>query len=269
MMNKYTVILFFYLFTFFTFLSISGMAQNRIEEKTKLNQIGMAAGNNRGYVKDLNFSALNYHETGFFYSLDYIRQQRNGKGLLIVDADVSLGKLKTRTSYFFTSNNTMANLEVAYLRKINLKNLKLETYVGGQFNTYLQILEWNDYESFSFVATHGIGLKTIVNFKLNSKNRFQTSLFLPLFQNLVHPPYNGIDETIIGNQDNMFKLIISGQPASLNKYLAFDWKLNYSLAFTYRFDWNVSYLVRYQNINEVNKFVHLQNQLTTGLTFNF
>lgn len=259
----------FILLSFVTLLSISGLAQNKSIEKTKLNHIGIAVGYNQGYVNDLNFSALNYHESGLCYSLDYIRQQRNGKGFLIVDADVSLGKLKNRASGFFTSNNTVANLEISYLHKIYLKNPKCETYLGGQLNTYLQILDWNDYESFSFLATHGIGPKVLVSFKLNPNNRFQASLFLPLFQNLVRPPYNGIDELIIENQDNTIKLITSGQPASFNKYMALDWKLIYSLAITHVFDWNFSYLLRYQNINEVNKFVHLQNQLTTGLTFNF
>ena len=250
-------------------ISISGKAQSSMEEKELLNQIGIAIGTNQGFVKDLNFSALNYRESGLLYSLEYIRKQRNGKGILIADADVSLGKLKTKASDFFTSNNTMANLEVSYLRKINLKSPKWETFVGVQYNTYLQILDWYDFESFSFLATHGIGPKAMVSFKLNHRNRFQTSLFLPLFQNLVRPPYNGIDETIIENQDNTLKLIVSGKLASLNKYFAFDWKLNYSFALTQRFDLNVSYVLRYQNVNEVNKFVHLQNQLTTGLTFKF
>lgn len=250
-------------------ISISIKAQNSYEEEDLRNQIAIAIGFNQGFVKDLNFSVLNYRENGSSYSLEYNRKQRNDRGIWIFNADVSLGKIKTKATDFFTSNTTMVNLEVSYLRKVKLEKSKWQMFVGGQYNSYLQILDWNDLESFSFLATHGIGPKVLVNFKLNYRNRFRTSFFIPLFQNLVRPPYNGIDESIIENQDNTLKLIVSGKPAFLNKYFAFDWKLNYIYVLTRKFDLKFSYLLRYQNVNEINKFIHLQNQVTTGLNFKY
>jgi len=240
-----------------------------IKKQLHKNQIGFQIGYNQGYLKDLNFSALNYKENGLLYSLNYIHQKPNGKGIFNVDMDFSLGKLKTRASKDFTSAITMANLELSYVRKLTNKDSKYSFYLGGQYNSYLQILDWNDYESFSFLATHGIGLKGLLSYNLNSKHKFTTSLFIPVFQDLVRPPYNGIDETIIEDQDNTVKLIFAGKPSSFNTYFAFDWKLNYFYAISNRFDLTATYLVRYQNVSEINKVKHLQNQFTIGLNFKF
>ena len=233
------------------------------------NKIGIQIGNNFGYLKDLNFSVLNYNESGLLYSLDYINQKPNGKGIFNADIDFSLGKLKSKASEYFTSDITLANLEVSYIRLLAKKENQLIFFLGGQYNSYLQILDWNDFESFSFLATHGIGVKGLLQCNLNSKHTFKTSLFIPVFQNLVRPPYNAIDETIIENQDNTLKLIFSGKLSSFNTYFSFDWKLNYVFEVAKRFDLTATYLVRYQKVSEINTVKHLQNQITFGANFKF
>lgn len=250
---------------FIFFLLFSCLSRVKGQE----NQIGFDLGFNQGFLKDLNFSPLNYQEGGLLYSLDYVRKQSKGKGILSIDADFSFGKLQTAASESFISEQTLFNLELSYLRKINLENQNWQFYLGGQYNSYLQILDWNDFDSFSFLATHGIGLKGFTAYKINDKNSIQSTFFLPLIQNLVRPPYNGIDEYIIENQDNILKILTHGKPAVFNKYIAFDWKVNYIYVLNSRLNLRISYLLRYQNVNEINKFIQLQNQFTTGLLLKF
>jgi hypothetical protein len=235
--------------------------------KVYKNQIGIQVGYNQGYLKDLNFSPLNYKESGTLYALNYTHQKP--KGIFYVDLDFSLGKLKTRASKHFTSSMTLANLEISYVRKLTKKESKYFFHLGGQYSSYLQILDWNDYESFSFLAIHGIGVKGLLSYNINSKHKFNTSLFIPVFQDLVRPPYNGIDETIIENQDNTVKLIFAGKPSSFNTYCSFDWKFNYLYSISNRLDLTATYLARYQNVFEINTVKHLQNQFTVGVNFNF
>jgi len=233
------------------------------------NRIGLEIGYNQGYLKDDNFSALNYKESGLLYSLSYTNQNPDGKGVFNVDMDFSLGKLKTSVSEDFMSAITIANLEVSYVRKLKTKDNHISLYLGGQYNSYLQILDWKDFESFSFLATHGIGIKGLLAYHLDSKQKLTASLFIPVFQDLVRPPYNGINETIIENQDNTVKLIGTGKPSSFNTYVAFDLKFNYSYSISSRYDLATTYLLRYQNVSETNTVKHLENQLTVGLNYKF
>lgn len=233
------------------------------------NKIGIQLGYNQGYLKDLNFSVLNYQEGGVMYSLQYSRQQPNGKSIFNVDGDFSLGKLKTSASDDLTSSITMSNLEISYVRLLSPKEQTTRFYLGGQYNTYLQILDWNNLESFSFLVTHGVGVKGLLAYNFNPKHQFTTTLFIPIFQNLVRPPYNGIDETVLENQDNTVKLIFLGKPSSFNTYVAFDWTFNYAYSLSNKFALTATYLVRYQQVIEINRTKHLQNQLTVGMDYKF
>ena len=244
-----------------------GFSQTNTTEQTK-NCVGLQVGYNHGYLKDLNFSPLNYKEGGLLYALNYTNQNPNGKVILNVDIEFSSAQLKTKASDYLASNLIMANFETSFVRKVS-KEKKLLIYIGGQYSSYLQIIDWQDYESFSFLASHGVGVKGLISYNLTAKHRFSSSLYIPVFQFLARPPYNGIDENIIENQDNIAKIIFNGKPVSFNQYLAFDWKINYLYSLSKRFDFSATYLLRYQNVSEINEVVHLQNQLSIGLKFKF
>lgn len=244
--------------------------ENQFNEKAVdsfKHKIGLLIGYNQGYLTDLNFSPLNYRENGLLYSLKYTRQ--TNKAVFNVTADFSLSKIKTKASADFTSSMTMGNLEMSYCRLLSRKQSKTSFYLGGQYNSYLQILDWKEFESFSFFVSHGVGLKGLLQHEFNSKHRITTSLFIPIFQNLVRPPYNGIDENVIENQDNQVKLIFSGKPSSFDSYFACYWHLNYFYLISKRFELEVSYLARYQNTFEINELKHWQNQFSVGGNLKF
>lgn len=236
--------------------------------KTSQNSLGIRVGYNQGYFKDLNFSPLNYTEAGMLFGLTYTKLSSKEKGVLNVDLEFSSSQLKTKKSSYLVSNSTLANLEISYLRRVS-SSKDLSFYIGGEYSSYVQIVDWQDFDSFSYLASHGIGVKGLLFYDLTPIHRFSTSLFIPVFQFLARPPYNGIDEEIIENQDNIAKIIFNGSPSSVGQYLALEWKINYLLSISEKVDLSATYLLRYQNLSEINKVIHLQNQLSIGANIKF
>ncbi len=238
--------------------------------KARKNHIGVFGGYNQGFLKDQIFSNLNYTENGFLVGLHYRHLKPNGKNLIEVNVSYSSGKLKTNNIEYFTSSYILANVNLAYLRKLpNHKNQNISSYLGVRYKTQIQYLDWNNQTSFSFIATHGLSIQTNIFYKIKPKHNIETALSIPVFQVLVRPPYNGIDNFITSNQDNTFKLIFTGKPTSLNKYFAINWETNYKYEISKRFDLKLSYTLNYERVFETHKFIQLQNQISIGINFKF
>ncbi|WP_423148380.1 hypothetical protein [Rubrolithibacter danxiaensis] len=234
------------------------------------NKIGIEAGINVGYLKDRNFSPLNYNETGAIFSLNYIHVKPAMKSILTADLDFTNGKLKADPTDFFNAISLSGNLEVSLLWKVSQsKNNRLLFFLGPQYNSYLQYIDWNERETWSYLTTHGIDLKGSVLYKLSDKKTFQSSLSIPIVQLLVRPPYNGFDQYIVQNQEKVLKILLRGELASFDKYYGFDWKTLYKYAASNHLDFNLSYMLRFQQVNGFNKMVHFQNQLTAGFSIKF
>jgi hypothetical protein len=238
--------------------------------KTMKNHIGVFVGYNQGFLKDQLFSNLNYTENGYLSALQYRHLKPNGKNLIETNLLFSSGKLKTNYAAFFTSSYILANINLSYLRKLpNLKSKKINIYLGAKYKTQIQYLDWNNQTSFSFIATHGLSLQTVIFYFIKPKHTIETGLSIPFFQLLVRPPYNGIDNFITTNQDNTVKLIFTGKPTTVNNYFAINWNINYKYEINKRFDLKLGYTFNYERVFNTHKFIHLQNQITTGINFKF
>jgi hypothetical protein len=238
--------------------------------KTRKNQIGIFGGYNQGFLKDQIFSNLNYTENGYLVGLHYRRFNPNGDNLIESNVNFSSGKLKTNNIDFFTGSYILAKVNLAYLRKLpNHKNQIFSSYLGVNYKTQIQYLDWNNQTSFSFIATHGLSIQTYLFYKIKTKHSIETALSIPVFQVLVRPPYNGIDNFITDNQDNTFKLIFTGKPTSLNKYVAVNWETNYKYEISNRFELNLGYTLNFEKVLETHNFIQLQNQIKAGINFKF
>ena len=235
---------------------------------TLKNQIGIRLGYNTAFLKDALFSSLNYSEAGVLVGTSYIRQNPSGKSIFETNIDVSTGKLNTKSAIYFTGSYIYANIRLAYLRKL-YEHKNTSYYLGGQYQTQIQYFDWKSQSAFSFMTTNGLSLNGLVNYSFNSKHSIQSGLSIPVFQVLARPPYNGIDEFISANQDNPLKLILTGKPTSITKYFALKWHTSYVINMSRRFDFRIAYALQYQNVVDINKFIELQNQFTTGLNFKF
>lgn len=260
-MKKYSIIGFF--------LLLGNLAFSQVDTiRSSKQHLGIRFGYNHGYLKDLNFSPLNYTEGGLIYSLNYMHQSENTKSIFNAAMEFASLSLDSKASAYFESNLTLANIEIAYVRQV-MRNKGISLYLGGQYSSYLHIVDWQYYESFSYLASHGLGMKGLFLYELSSTHRFSSSLFLPVFQFLARPPYNGLNEEIIENQDAIGKIILNGKPSSFKHYLAFDWKINYLFSLSKRVDLSATYLLRYQHLPEINKVSHLQNQFFLGANIKF
>jgi hypothetical protein len=238
-------------------------------ENTKY-QIGFETGYMHGYLKDQNFSPLNYVENGILYNINYKKQKPNSKNIFTIGLDFSSSNLYTKASKYFTTSSVIANINLSLVSKIVTKSKKnICIYLGGQYNSYIQYLDWRDQAAFSYIAIHGFSIKGLAQFNIIKKHQIETSLSIPLIQVLARPPYNGLDENIIKNENNKVKLIYTGNLTSINKYIAIDWKTCYKKPISKKINLSIAYLLRYQKVTGVNKLIHFQNLLSTGLNLKF
>ena len=236
-------------------------------EDVPVNQIGFEIGPHFGYLLDLNFSPLNYRESGILLSLDYKRNSKNGNLLFVADLDYTYGKLKTDADDFFTTPFHQGNIEVSVLFKLRKgKPGKLTFFIGPQYNSFFQYLEWGDErESWSYLMAHGLNFKCFGAYNITTTSRLETSLSIPLLSNLVRPPYNGFDQYIVDHSEKVIALSFRGEPATFDKFLAFDWKTTYRYQASDRVGLLLGYMMRYQRVPGANELTQFQNQFTTGL----
>lgn len=254
---------FIYIIAIFFLLTFSLKAQ-------KSNSIGLSYGLNSALLKDLNFSPLHYKESGHLFSLQYLRHNPIRKDIFEVGIDFSMGKTKTDVSSLLTANYIYGKINASYFRKFNTsQNNKWNFYIGAGYITNLFSVEWNDYEAFSYLATHGLTLNCKVNYVINKRNQVYSTFSIPFLQLLARPPYNGRNEFIIENENSPAKIFFHGKLATFNQYYGFSWTTNYIFSVNQLIDLSVNYNLNLQKVSGINKLTHLQNQLQAGLNVKF
>jgi len=234
------------------------------------NQINLNFGYNHGYLKDLNFSPLRYVDGGLLYGGSYIRKSKNH--IFRFEAHYSADTTSTKGIEAFDSDYQVADVKFAFLQKNKrLSSDKMEFYFGGQYHFHILYLDWQYQESYSFFANHSFDASGIFSYKINNKSQLLTKIDLPILSLVVRPPYNGIDNELLSNNDegNVIGLITDGTWGSWNKLLSYDSEFTYQYNISAGFQVTATYKNRYHNTFETNKFVHLQNQFLLGLGFNF
>jgi hypothetical protein len=238
--------------------------------KITSSQIGLEIGFIKGYFKDLNYSPLNYTEGGTMFSLSYSRNNPKSRHMFAADIDFASGQMKSGAQDFFYTDHTLVNLELSFLWRMRQpKNKDLSFFLGPQYNSFIQYLDWNDQSSWTYLATHGLHLKGFLSYKPSARRRFETSISIPFVQLFVRPPYNGYDLYIQEHSEDIMKLAFRGEVASFNKYIAVDWKTVYRYAASNHLDFVFGYLFRYQSVSGYNKLTHFQNQFTFGFAIKF
>lgn len=258
-MNKSTLL-------FITLLFFLKIAQGQNLEKVSKNKIEIVVGYQANYLKDANFSPLNQVGGGFATSLKYKKITKNIFGVYF---QFSPGSINSGPSKEFTTSYINANLELEYLYKLTPEEGVSQFYLGPVYNTRVLYLDWYDLEAFSYVATHSIGIRGLISKNLKEKHLIQASLSIPVLQFLARPPYNGIDEFIIENQDSPAKIIFSGTPSSFNKFFALEFCVGYKYNLTQHMFWYSNYTLYTQKVKEPNLLKSLSNTISTGIAINF
>lgn len=259
LMKKYTISL-------FALLCFLNIVQSQDSEKMLKNQIEVGFGYQNIYLKDNNFSTLNQVGGGFATLLNYKRASKNIFG---VSLQFSPGNVNSGPDNGFTTSYINASLEFEYLSKLTQGENAYQFFLGPVYNTRVLYLDWNDLDAFSYVATHGISIKGLISKKVKEKHLFQATFSVPVFQFLGRPPYNGIDEFIIENQDSPAKIILSGTPTSINNYVALEFCVNYKYKLTQQIDWYTNYTLFAQKVKAPNLLKSFSNTILTGIAINF
>lgn len=234
------------------------------------NNIGIDLGYNQGYIKDNNYSPLNYTQSGIKTSLKYNRYFPNCKNIIAASIDFNLGKMNYEKIIFFKTDYYSGALNLSYLRKIaTIQKNKFNFYLGVQYNTRILFIGWKGTEAFSYIGVHGLSSQFSMYYYIHPRHLLSTIISVPILQVLARPPYNGRNDYIIENQDNPTKILFKGKVSSLHNYLALDWHTKYTYNISRRFNITLAYELIYQKSKETSLLIQLQNNIVTGLQIKF
>ncbi len=228
-------------------------------------------GFDHGYLKDLNFSPLHYQEQGKTYMLGYHWQDGSTLNQFTFQTDFGTGQLHTDASEHFTTDYIRGNFSVGYLRRFNLYDVKITDWaIGARYHFYLNYLDWNQQDAFSFFANHSLDFSLAYSHQLQERHEFSFQLHVPLWSLIVRPPYNGTDpELEYNNENDPIRLITDGVGGSFDRLLAFQINASYQYQISRRWDLLARYQARYQNLKGQNQLIHLQHQFSTGIQLKF
>gem|GEM_PF-2501319 len=224
-----------------------------------------------GYLKDLSFSPLNYQEQGKTYSIAYQWQNARRLDQFHFRTDYGKGNLQTKAADAFTTDYIRANLSLGYLRKFSVTPAhKTSWLMGARYHFYLNYLDWNEQDAFSFFAHHSLDLSIAMSHRFRAKHQLSAKLHVPIWSLIIRPPYNGTNEELEVNSDsNHLALLTNGSGSSLERLISFDFKTTYQYQLNKRWGLQIAYQARYQNLSDKQKLIHLQHQLSAGLQLKF
>jgi hypothetical protein len=168
-----------------TFLSALG-AQSFPAELQYRHQLTLTVGAHHGYVKDQNFSPLNYRASGLRFGLGYGRTTKSGHQL---SAELGLGltKLKSRASKYHTTDRYLIDLSFGYLRAVGATEGDRRVRLGGKYRSYGDISIFEGAEAISFFALHGFELAGDATWRTGDRHRLKVAGSLPVLGLLVRP----------------------------------------------------------------------------------
>jgi hypothetical protein len=255
---KISTILIFVLFT------LTSKAQS--VTTTPKNYIGLGIGYRFDNLNDQNFSPLNQKGGGLFYSLFY---EKRGENILKLSIDYSNGTLASGADDAFESTYYAANIGVSYFKNLSPSEANTKFYIGGTYNLDIYYMDWSDQDAFSYITANGLSIAGAINKHLNDKQFIESSISFPFLQFLSRPPYNGINEFIIENQDSPAKIIFDGDLTSLHKFQSFTWDINYNLEVSNHINWRLNYALNVKKVAELNEFKSVSNRVSTSMSYKF
>jgi len=242
-------------------------AQENVSDKMK-NSLSLQIGYENGYLKDLNFSPLNYNSTGLVVYLKYQRLLKNYNALF-VNLDFSISNLKSGVSEFNDSRKYVPNLEIGYWKLLSAKNQRRQFFIGAQYHSYLNMVFHDGKQAVTFFGLHGVDFLGKMSYRINDRHEFETGIALPVFGLLVRPPYTGWDKYIVERQDRLLPIFFRGKWTSLNDFFGINWRTRYAYQFSPKLDMTAEYLFRYYKTSRLDKSISTINQLKLGIQFKF
>lgn len=237
------------------------------KDSTTQSSITISTGLNQGYFKDLNYSPLNYSSSGINYWVAY--SKKNVRNIFLTSLEFSNNKLNTiQQTGFPKSKYLQGRLKIAYLKSVNRTSNKVNFFIGGQYQSNINYIDFID-ESTTFLVAHSFDFSFYGIYHFNKKHAINTSISLPLITLIVRPPYSGIDEELEENLDRPFYLITNGKFTSVDKYISPSFSIRYKYNLSRLFSLSGEYQMNYQKLISSDTFVGFQNQIRIELNYKF
>ncbi len=230
-------------------------------------ELGVTVGYNYGYFKDLNYSPLNYKQGGLAIAFDYTFPNRRNGDLWNIHLGFAPNTIESVAAEHFTADYLIGDIRFDYLKKMKTKNARLSAYLGGQFNSHHNFVNWDGLDSFTYLFGHNLAAKGQVKWQLKNKHSIQSSLAIPVVSWTVRPPYNGFNKTTEENESSPLKLITAeGKLTTVNTYFMVDWDIQYRFVTKGKWDLALKYSLQYEHYKDVHSLTRLQNQVAvTGI----
>ena len=245
-------------------IQIRAFAQNTtIHSK---NYVGLGIGYNFDRIKDTNLSPLNQKSNALFYTVFY---ERRAKDIIKLNLNFTKGNLNSGSQNVFNTGLYRGSINFTYLKNLSKNTDHINFYIGGSYNLNISYLDWMQQEAFSYLTNHGVNIHTAISKQISQKQYIESSVAIPAIQFIGRPPYNGIDEFIVQNQDDPLTIIFNTEFGSFNSFKAIHWNVNYNYELSSNIDWRFDYNLNIQKVKLVNDFTSISNQLSTSILYNF
>ncbi|WP_147676927.1 hypothetical protein [Algibacter pacificus] len=245
-------------------LALTAKAQ-RVTSTSK-KYIGLDIGYRFDNLNDQNLSPLNQKGEGLSYSLFYEKRKKN---ILKLNINYSDGLLESGVNDTFETSYYTGSFNASYLKSLSHSAKTTKFYIGLTYNLDVYYMDWFDQDAFSYSTTNGLSFTGAFTKQLNTKQFIEGSVTIPFLQYLSRPPYNGINEFIIENQDTPVNIIFDGELTSFKKYKAIAWNINYNLEISNHINWRLNYTLNIKKVIEINKVKSVSNLISTSISYKF
>lgn len=241
-------------------------AQNKDSDQVE-NNVRVAFGFNTGWNKDLNISPLNYKLRGYAVDGEYQRKNSSGGSIFETTIFGEWNKLRSKALSEVPTKYQAYDLTVGYLRAINKESTSsLKLFVGGQYHANLNVLNFADFLSWSYLNAQSLDLKLRGEYQFVENHFIHASMSVPVFCLLSVPAYSGFDEVF---DESQLKAILGGSFTALNRYLAGNFELNYDYSISSKWTATLGYALRYQKVRDERTFINYENRFQAGISYKF
>ncbi|MFK8163414.1 MAG: hypothetical protein AB8H12_13235 [Lewinella sp.] len=240
-------------------------AQSSPAEPIYRHQLTLTVGAHHGYVKDQNFSPLNYKASGLRFGLGYGRTTKSGH-LLSAELGLGLTKLKSRASKYHTTERYLIDLSLGYLRAVGPAEGDRQIRLGGKYRSYIDVSIFEGTEAISFFALHGFELAGDAAWRTGDRHRLKVAGSLPVFGLLVRPPYTGWDKFISDNDTALLRILTRGKWTSLNDFTGLRASIGWEYRFNEKWTMEAGYGLSYYSTQRLDPVRILNNQFTVSAT---
>ncbi len=244
------------------------VAQETVENPIDNKSFDILIGFENGFLKDRNYSPLNYSTNGLALTFGYSKQLKNDN-LLLFRTNFQFGEIKTKISDYNSADRYTTNLEFSYLINlpVDIPNMKL--HIGGQLHTYADLVFYDGTNAITYYVLHSFDFRGRLSKKINKRHTISSDFSMPVFGLLARPPHTGWDKYIVDHQDNPVPVFFRGDWTSLNDFFAFNWSLKYQYALSQKLDLTINYEFSYHQTKQLKTAIIPTNVLSIGTTFKF